>query len=103
MKNNITTILAENPAIEELIVLNSIRNCILETHLLPIIQDGLFQCYPNAIFQLGINYHKLDDKIDLKLRKVLDSITIDKTGDLQKQLDILSEDVLKQWKQILNI
>ena len=103
MKNNITTILAENPEIAELIVLNSIRNCILESHLLPVISAGLFQCFPNAIFQLGINYHTLDDTIDLELRKVLDSITIDKTGDLQKQLDVLSEEVLKQWKQILNI
>ncbi|VDH16853.1 Uncharacterised protein [Algoriella xinjiangensis] len=102
MKNNITTILAENPSIAELIVLNSIRNCILENYFSVVMEPGLFQCYPNAIFQLGINYHTLDDTIDLELRKVLDSITIDKTGDLQKQLDVLSEEVLKQWKQILN-
>ena len=103
MKNNITTILAENPEIAELIVLNSIRNCILESHLLPVISAGLFQCFPNAIFQLGINYHRLDDDIDTQLRKVIEDMHIDQRGDIEKQLDVLSEEVLKQWKQILNI
>jgi len=91
MKNNITTILAENPEI------------ILESHLLPVISAGLFQCFPNAIFQLGINYHRLDDDIDTQLRKVIEDMHIDQRGDIEKQLDVLSEEVLKQWKQILNI
>lgn len=103
MKNNITTILAENPEIGELIVLNSIRNCILESHLLPVISAGLFQCFPNAIFQLGINYLTLDDDIDTQLRKVIEDMHIDQRGDIEKQLDVLSKNVLEEWKSILKL
>lgn len=101
MKNDITTILEKNPEIGELIVLNSIRNCILENYFSVVMEPGLFQCFPNAIFQMGIDYHTLDDDTEASLRKVLDNINLRQSIDLQNQLDDLSKQVLKEWKEIL--
>lgn len=91
------------PELTKTLALNSIRNCILENYLSLFFEPSLFQCFPNAVWHMGVDYLTLEDEIEEELRNSINKIKLTADENLHQTLDVFAEQVYAEWKTILNV